>query len=104
MTMRLNEKEGIVNMQWLTVKLHEISFYLHSIIAERPQKAVSEWKYQALFEKLLQLFCFDTLSQPFIGTEKALIIGHTISSKADIICSRLDTRSESPIICVCEVK
>lgn len=102
MTLRLNENKGMVSVNWLSVKLHEISFCLHSIISETPKKAVSEWKYQTLFEKLLQLFCFDTLSQPFIETEKALLMGHTISSKADIICSRLDTKFERPIICVCE--
>lgn len=42
-------------------------------------------------------------SQEFVETEKISMMGHTISSKADIICSRLDTRSGNPIICVCKV-
>lgn len=42
-------------------------------------------------------------SQQFVETEKISVMGHTFSSKADIICSRLDTRFDNPIICVCKV-
>ncbi|XP_056001321.1 uncharacterized protein LOC130048499 isoform X2 [Ostrea edulis] len=42
-------------------------------------------------------------SQPFISMEKTLIMGHTCSSRADIICSRFDRQTDTPVICVCEV-
>ncbi|XP_056001326.1 uncharacterized protein LOC125653624 isoform X2 [Ostrea edulis] len=103
MTLKVNEGEGMINMHWLFVKLHEICFCLQDIITKTPKKKISEWKYQILFEKLLQLFGFNTLSQPFISMEKTLIMGHTCSSRADIICSRFDRQTDTPVICVCEV-
>lgn len=51
----------------------------------------------------IHLFWFSIRSQQFVETEKISVMGHTFSSKADIICSRLDTRSDNPIICVCKV-
>lgn len=100
--LKLHEDEEIVKVPWVSVKLHEFSFCVHTIVTEHPKKEVSEGKYQTLFEKLLQLFGFNTLSQPFAETKKISIMGRTISSKTDIICSRLDTGSDNPVIFVCK--
>lgn len=59
---------------------------------------------QFFFTYMLIFIYFDSpRSQQFVETEKISVMGHTFSSKAEIICSRLDTRSDNPIICVCKV-
>lgn len=85
------------------IKLDEFNFYLAQIIrGSKSKTAISEGKYETLFEKLLQIFGFCTLSQSFISTEKALIRGRSMSSRADIICSPERPTSERAVICVCE--
>ncbi|XP_061195673.1 uncharacterized protein LOC133203892 [Saccostrea echinata] len=86
-------------------KLDEFNFCLAQIISKnKPSTSISEWKYQSLFEKLLQLFGIYTCTQPFISTKKAQIMGRTVTSKADVICYRKDPALEGPVLCVCEVK
>lgn len=52
---------------------------------------------------LIFIYFDSTRSQPFVETKKISIMGRTISSKPDIICSRLDTGSDNPVIFVCKV-
>uniref|UniRef100_K1R6S2 Uncharacterized protein n=1 Tax=Magallana gigas TaxID=29159 RepID=K1R6S2_MAGGI len=87
------------------MKLDEYNFYLAQIIrGSKSNTAISEGKYETLFEKLLQIFGFYTLSQSFISIEKAFIQGRNVSSRADIICSLERPASERAVICVCEVR
>lgn len=87
------------------MKLDEYNFYLAQIIrGSKSNTAISEGKYETLFEKLLQIFGFYTLSQSFISIEKAFIQGRNVSSRADIICSLERPASERAVVCVCEVK
>ncbi|XP_052708390.1 uncharacterized protein LOC128183442 isoform X3 [Crassostrea angulata] len=95
-------REPLVS-KWFLGKLTEINRCIASIISQmKPGGVVSELKYQVLFEKVLQAFGLTTLSDPFIVTQKAQILGRTTSSKADILCCRDDL--VHPVIFVCEVK
>lgn len=86
-------------------RLEEFNYCLAHVIARRkPNTTISEWKYQTLFKKLLHLFNFYTWSQPFLETEKAMIMGKTVSSKADILCCRSDPGINKSIVCICEIK
>lgn len=42
-------------------------------------------------------------SQPFLETEKAMIMGKTVSSTADILCCLSDPGIEKPVVCMCDV-
>ncbi|XP_061178520.1 uncharacterized protein LOC133187173 [Saccostrea echinata] len=87
------------------LKLEEFNYCLAQIIAKnKPNTSISDWKYQVLFEKLLQLFGINTWTQPFIETKKAMIMGRTMSSKADLLCCRTDPGLQRPVLCVCEVR
>ncbi|XP_061167198.1 uncharacterized protein LOC133176044 [Saccostrea echinata] len=93
-------REPLVS-KWFLGKLTEINRCIASIISQiKPGGVVSELKYQVLFEKVLQAFGLTTLSDPFIVTQKAQILGRTTSSKADILCCRDDL--VHPVIFVCE--
>ncbi|XP_034321178.1 uncharacterized protein [Magallana gigas] len=86
-------------------RLDEFSYCLASIVAQRkPNTTLSESKYQTLFKKLLRLFDFYTWSQPFLETEKAMILGKTVSSTADILCCLSDPGIEKPVVCMCDIR
>lgn len=86
-------------------RLGEFSYCLANIIAQRkPDTRISEWKYQTLFKKALRLFDFYTWSQPFLETEKAMVVGKTVSSKADILCCLSDPGIHKSVVCMCEIK
>lgn len=102
---QVEQIRNIPLLKKFVMKLDEYNFYLAQIIrGSKSKTAISEGKYETLFEKFLQIFGICTLSQSFISTEKALIRGRSISSRADIICSLERPASERAVICVCEVK
>lgn len=62
-----------------------------------------EWQYQILFDKFLQIFGMKTIQQPFIKTQKSLILGKVVNSEPDILCMTSDPRKGRSILAVCEV-
>lgn len=102
---QVEQINNITLLKKFLMKLDEYNFYLAQIIrGSKSKTAISEGKYEALFEKFLQIFGFCTLSQSFTSTEKALIRGRSMSSRADIICSLERPTSERAVVCICEVK
>lgn len=86
-------------------RLDEFSYCLANIVAQRkPDTTISEWKYQILFKDLLRLFDFYTWSQPLLETEKAVIMGKTVSSTADILCCLSDPGIDKPVVCICDIR
>ncbi|XP_062585126.1 uncharacterized protein LOC134246781 [Saccostrea cucullata] len=90
------------------VKLDDFNFVMAEIIVGINSKSgISEGRYEALFDKLLQLFGLYTLNHSFISTEKTMIRGRSMSSKADIIAyskERQKKNSERKVVFICEVK
>ncbi|XP_061180536.1 uncharacterized protein LOC133189146 [Saccostrea echinata] len=90
------------------MKLDDFYFILAEIVlGNDSESGISESRYETLFEKLLQLFGLYTLNHSFISTEKAMIRGRTMSSKADITVYsqvRQKQKSERKVVFICEVK
>lgn len=62
-----------------------------------------KWQYQILFDKFLQIFGMKTIQQPFMKTQKSLILKKAVNSEPDILCMTSDPRKGRSVLAVCEV-
>lgn len=62
-----------------------------------------KWQYELLFHKFLQMFGMSSMHQPLVSTKEAQILGRTVGSRPDLLCTTSNPRTHRPILIVCQV-
>lgn len=75
----------------------------HNFLAALQAKFNLIYVENHLYEVPLLYFSQLFRSQPLLETEKAVIMGKTVSSTADILCCLSDPGIDKPVVCICDV-
>lgn len=62
-----------------------------------------KWQYELLFHKFLQMFGMSSMHQPLVSTKETQILGRTVGSRPDLLCTTSNPRTHRPILIVCQV-
>lgn len=75
----------------------------HNFLAALQAKFNLIYVENHLYEVPLLYFSQLFRSQPLLETEKAVIMGKTMSSTADILCCLSDPGIDKSVVCICDV-
>lgn len=92
-----------MHIQWLDIIIYILHDNEHNFLAANAIQIWLKWYSEPPLWGSSDFFPQLFRSQPFLETEKAMIMGKTVSSTADILCCLSDPGIEKPVVCMCDV-